>query len=563
MRFDVVLIHAPALYDFRKVRRHYGPISDLVPSTPVFDLYPIGFLSLANYLGKRGFRVFIMNLAARMLVDPGFDVEKAIRSVEADVYGVDLHWLVHAQGALEISRLVKECHPDSKVVMGGLSATIYHREILKRYPWVDCVVLGDTTEDAFLKLAESVVDGRGRLEDVPNLSWRDSSGRIRTTGLRPAPKSLDPYAIDYAFLFRQAAKSGDPLSFLPFARFLQEPIGAVLAFKGCAYSCVTCGGSRFTYFKFFGRRGLAVKSPETMASEIMSIQEYMKIPVFIVGDTQLLGAKWVEALASELRERGFDSTLIIEFFKPPTREFLEVVKSVPGAWFLQISPESQEERVRWRFGRHYGNEELESFISNALSMGFERLDLYFMVGLPLQTLESAAGIPRYVESLYRRIGSKARRLDAFVGPLAPFVDPGSPAFCNPKAFGYRLLARTLEEHRRLVEQASSWEEMLNYETEWLTREGVAEATYTAVEGLTRVKARYGIITEEDAEEMIESIARARAREPTPDLLERETLPRGELYPSRAFLKSLTPKALGLGALFLLSRSLSPLRGRRR
>ena len=35
-------------------------------------------------------------------------------------------------------------------------------------------------------------------------------------------------------------------------------------------------------------------------------------------------------------------------------------------------------------------------------------------------------------------------------PMAPFLDVGSMAFDNPEKFGYKLRARTLEEHRAPV-----------------------------------------------------------------------------------------------------------------
>ena len=41
---DVALLHAPSVYDFRKMGYvHYGPISDVIPSKPIFDMYPAGF----------------------------------------------------------------------------------------------------------------------------------------------------------------------------------------------------------------------------------------------------------------------------------------------------------------------------------------------------------------------------------------------------------------------------------------------------------------------------------------------------------------------------------------
>ena len=47
---DLILIHAPSVYDFRKESILYGPVSDLVPSTPVFEMYQIGFTTLAEYV---------------------------------------------------------------------------------------------------------------------------------------------------------------------------------------------------------------------------------------------------------------------------------------------------------------------------------------------------------------------------------------------------------------------------------------------------------------------------------------------------------------------------------
>lgn len=142
----LVLLHAPSVYDFREKAILYGPISDLVPSSPVFEMYPIGFVTLAEYLARHGFRTRIVNLAVRMLRDPHFDAESAIRALTPLAFGIDLHWLPHAHGALEVARLVKKHHPRTPVILGGFSASYYHRELLAR-PEVDFVLRGDSTEE--------------------------------------------------------------------------------------------------------------------------------------------------------------------------------------------------------------------------------------------------------------------------------------------------------------------------------------------------------------------------------------------------------------------------------
>jgi hypothetical protein len=89
------------------------------------------------------------------------------------------------------------------------------------------------------------------------------------------------------------------------------------------------------------------------------------------------------------------------------------------------------------------------------------------------------------------------------------LDPGSPAFENPDQYGYRLFCRTLEEHRQAL-LAPTWKQILSYETEWMDRDTIADTTYEAGRRLNRLKAQYGIVSREKADETEERIARARS-----------------------------------------------------
>jgi radical SAM superfamily enzyme YgiQ (UPF0313 family) len=132
--------------------------------------------------------------------------------------------------------------------------------------------------------------------------------------------------------------------------------------------------------------------------------------------------------------------------------------------------------------------------------------VFFMIGLPGQTLESVRGTIDYCEHLFR-LGD--RRLSCYISPMGPFLDPGSRGFEEPERFGYRLFARTLEEHRRLLVQPT-WEHILNYETKWMTRRELVDATYDAAERLNELKMRYGRISARRGRQVATSIAEARA-----------------------------------------------------
>ena len=137
-----------------------GPIDRVVRGcTDQFIAIPVGMLSLAEYSDRHGYKVSIDNIGDRMVSDPDFDVENHLRRAEAKIYGIDLHWAVHSQGAIEIARLCKRFHPEALVVVGGLTATCFHLEILQKYWFIDAVVRGEA-EKSFLQLVE-VFERRG------------------------------------------------------------------------------------------------------------------------------------------------------------------------------------------------------------------------------------------------------------------------------------------------------------------------------------------------------------------------------------------------------------------
>ena len=79
---DLVLLHPPSIYDFRKKSVLFGPVSDLIPSTPIFEMYPIGFVVLSEFLGRYGYQVRIINVALKMLKRQGVKPHKLVSEEE-------------------------------------------------------------------------------------------------------------------------------------------------------------------------------------------------------------------------------------------------------------------------------------------------------------------------------------------------------------------------------------------------------------------------------------------------------------------------------------------------
>lgn len=56
LRADLVLMHAPAVFDFRNRRDIYFPFlgtSGDVPITPLYEYFPVGFKTLQRFLGEK------------------------------------------------------------------------------------------------------------------------------------------------------------------------------------------------------------------------------------------------------------------------------------------------------------------------------------------------------------------------------------------------------------------------------------------------------------------------------------------------------------------------------
>jgi len=535
---DVVLIHPPSVYDFRDRNIFYGPISDVIPSSPVFEMYPIGFLTMAAYLRRHGYRVRIINLALLMMRSRRFRPEKLLRKLHPKLFGIDLHWLPHAHGGPEVAKLLKQLHPDVPIVFGGISASYFHRELIED-PSVDLVLRGSVTEPLLLALVQEI-EGEGKFERVPNLTWK--GGENAATFV---PRSLDDFTPDLGMMIGSVVGRLDFWTTVPFHGWWRHPITAVFTVRGCSHRCVTCGASDAAFERFMPGHHPLLRSPGNIAKLVKELASFTRAPIFIVGDLRDGGDVYANAVLDALKSAPVTNRIIFEFFMPPDREFIERIAASIRHWGAELSPESHDESIRLRLGKaRFTEAAMEESIATMLANRCQQLDLFYMIGLPGQSYRSVMETVDAVESLFRRFD---KRLSAFITPMGPFIDPGSDGFEQAEARGYRIRARTLAEHRALLEQRD-WESILNYETEWMTRHQIVDATYDAAERLNGLKATYGRISPKIAKGVDQRLQAARGirsemaadRIPAGEIRkfsEGTINDKGELFPPGAFLRN--------------------------
>ena len=84
---------------------------------------------------------------------------------------------MHSQGAIELAKVCKAAHPETMIVVGGLTSTVFSEEIIQKYDFIDAVIRGEA-EKPFLELMKGL-ERSDKLEEIPNLTFRDEEGKVR------------------------------------------------------------------------------------------------------------------------------------------------------------------------------------------------------------------------------------------------------------------------------------------------------------------------------------------------------------------------------------------------
>lgn len=434
------------------------PPSAFVSGANPFALAPVGLFSLAARALQEGFEVEIVNVPLEAALS-GKPYAEVVKELDATVYAVSLHWFVHAEGALATVRLLKAVNPSAKVVVGGMTATLFAEEVARS--GADAVVLGEG-EEGFIKYLRYSLRG-----EEP----RDWSGLYARVGRRWVNGGLSPppdvRKLSYAEGLRVMRHAREY-----FRIGLQGPLAAqqphfwVALARGCVFDCIYCGGSREGYALATGRQGLATRDPALVASELEELAQQGIRIARLTHDPQILGEKWWRAFLKEVRERELDLRVYWESFRLPTKPLLEEASKTFAALDVAISPETASEEVRFKAKRYFTNAALERALSAAEKVG-ALIELFFLIGLPGESEETARSIPKFASKLVRG------RRGALVYPLIPYtIDPNSPMALHPDEYGVRVLFRRLSDYARAA-MGSRTEDFIGHETRELSRRRMA------------------------------------------------------------------------------------------
>ena len=482
LKADLLLMHAPAVFEFRERRDIYFPFlgtSGDVPITPLYEYFPIGYKTLQRFLTERGHHVELINLSSLLLRYPKLPLDSVIEALDARFIGIDLHWMVHVQGSLAVAERIKKLRSDVQIIFGGTSSTYYADELIQ-YPFIDMVMRGYDTHEPTAALLQAAKTGAD-LGSVPNLLWKSRDGQVHDNDFSYKPDSF-ACGIDWS-----VQPEDHDRKTLPIREFLSTQNA------GCAYNCGWCGGSREAFRRIFKRkRAMARKAVEEVDYEfdtmnrLQGVDDYHFYSVGSYNESR----SGLEHFLGRVAQSNFKSISYEQFHLTPDH-VLKRMAQANKRTIITLSPESHEMKVAKLAGRGvYTNEELEAWLEKAMDYGIFQVDVWYFIGMPEQDEKSVTGTVDYCQRLLEKF--QGTRVNPMICPMIPFLDPASTFFEYPEEHGYRVFYRTAEEHRRGMERASIIHR-INYETEHLSRSDLVHVGFKAVRRLMETKAATGFV----------------------------------------------------------------------
>ncbi|HTZ93076.1 MAG TPA: cobalamin-dependent protein [Streptosporangiaceae bacterium] len=491
---DLFLLHAPSVFDFRErddMLFAYLSDSDSVNVTSIYEMYPIGWFSIKQYLADRGLDTKIVNVASLMLQYPELDIRKLLGRLEAPIFGFDLHWMTQCYGAIELAALLKKVHPDALTIFGGISATYFAKQLIE-YPSVDVVVQGYDTLEPVAELVGRVRRGSRDFRSIPNLLYKPG-GEIETTGFTHKPASrYNDVPNDWSY-YRDSPDPGPSVSKLIMT----------LPNTGCVHDCGWCGGSKFAYRNIMEvQKTLVQKDHEHIIQELRTMKETAKRTSIYALQCYSENKVRMHQYLDAVKEVGYNSVSFEQFMLTPPDTLQKMGESTNA--YIMLSPESHDPKISKAAGRGtYTMDQMEAWIPRALDAGVKGIMIWFFIGMPYQDRQSVMDTVAYSERLIRKFGGwQALPL---ICPMVPFLDPGCRFFEEADQHGYRIYHRTLEEHRQAM-ITPLWYRRLNYETRWLDRRQLQDVSYEAIRRLVEIKGEYGVLPGRFCQAVIDTIA---------------------------------------------------------
>lgn len=406
---------------------------------------PLGLWSLADAATHYSNDVRIIHTGLETLKDSSYSFEKQLRAESPDLICFTLHWHKQVYEVFGASRAAKASCPDTKILIGGITATAFAESIMDQWRHVDFLIRGEAEKSLALLLKNDFRDPGG----IPNLSWREPSGDPvhNPSGQAAQGAALDTYShtrLDLLqnhelyrgrYFFDAASDTVESWGRSPRTWYL-------FVGRGCSVNCAYCGGGAKAHVIMSQRNRIAIRSPEAVFSDMKALRNNHDMNTFYTCfHPPRMPRAFYPKLFSLIRE-SFRPAMIFEFYdNTATDEFIADFAQTfdPEGSQLVFSPTAFTESARAHLCPSApSNDEINSIL---IQTEQRRIPVVlFYSPLPQEPLEDLMrGLKTALSFLHR-----FAHLTIITMPIE--LEPLSPWAMEPGAFGIEPLRTTLQDY---------------------------------------------------------------------------------------------------------------------
>ena len=416
---------------------------------------------------KREISTTILHFGLKTLYDSTFRLESYLQTHKPKLVGFSLHWHYQIADVLEIARHVREVLPKCTIVFGGFTASVFYKELLDKFSFIDAVVRGDG-EEPLVQLAQCVCRDKGSFDSIPNLCWRNNgSVQINPMGYCGSTENLSKVNHTRIDLLENAEDYFSKYLFLDEEIYNLHRCFYYTPGRGCPMACSICGGGSLAHKRYFDRSSYFLFDHDKVVKDLQTLWDHGIDSLRICYDPAPQSDYYAE-LFDKLRSKGMNFRMIFEAWDLPTDRFLSSFASTfTSDSLIILSPECGSEIVRKKNkGFSFTNDDLLDALERIHSHKIET-SLFFSYGLPFETRDD---LPLTLDLVQR-----CQQKGAACRAMPMYLDPCSPVFLFSERYGVELELHTMED---FIEEHQQHSQRVNYRTKHLTKREILEGLET-------------------------------------------------------------------------------------
>ena len=346
------------------IEENYANLKTVAANMP-----SVGLACIYSALEEAGCEVRFKDYQCqKILVDEIIDY---INREQFDLVGMQTY-ITNTSICFQISSMIKDKRPNTKIILGGPHATIFPDMVIK-HPAIDfvCISEGEITVKKLVECLNKQLEPK----NVLGLYYKDRNGTIHKNPGRPLVEDLDTLPTPKYEMF-------DPTQYFPAVHIRGKRVYNMVTSRGCPYKCAFCAATRV-----FGP-GFRYHSIERTVKEMKFLkEELLADSLQIYDDNFTTNKRRVKSLCKRMIEEKLDLQWVCYTRADALgdEEMLHLMKEA-GCYMIVIGIEN-------------GNERILKLINKRLNLGVARNNVLlarkakinvlssFMIGLPTETIE--------------------------------------------------------------------------------------------------------------------------------------------------------------------------------